>query len=100
MICAVVVIDQSGQYRFSYIAQVSELDPYGICTDVLGHIIICDAHSDTVHLLDQDGQFLSLLLTSQQGVWNPRSVCVDDKNNLLVGQRFTNTVRVYKYLHG
>eukprot|EP00105_Crassostrea_gigas_P025168 XP_011445660.1 PREDICTED: uncharacterized protein LOC105341059 [Crassostrea gigas] len=94
----VVVVDKSGQHRFSYTGQGSWFRPYGICTDVLGHILVCDTYSDTVHLLDQDGQFLSLLLTEQQGLKYPYSVCVDDENNLWVGQYETNTVTVYKYL--
>ncbi|XP_034304645.2 tripartite motif-containing protein 3 [Magallana gigas] len=94
----VVVVDKSGQHRFSYTGQGSWFRPYGICTDVLGHILVCDTYSDTVHLLDQDGQFLSLLLTEQQGLKYPYSVCVDDENNLWVGQYDTNTVTVYKYL--
>uniref|UniRef100_K1QPM0 Tripartite motif-containing protein 3 n=1 Tax=Magallana gigas TaxID=29159 RepID=K1QPM0_MAGGI len=97
---AVVVVDKSGQHRFSYTGQGSGFTPRGICTDVLSHILVCDTSifSGTVHLLDQDGHFLSLLLTSQQGVYNPCSVCVDDENNLLVGQRNTNKVTVYNYL--
>ncbi|XP_052676638.1 tripartite motif-containing protein 2-like isoform X2 [Crassostrea angulata] len=99
---AVVVVDKSGQHRFSYTGQGSVLYPYGICTDVLGHILVCDTaisiFSNTVHLLDQDGQLLSLLLTDQQGVECPISVCVDNENNLSVGQNNTNTVKVYKYL--
>ncbi|XP_062584498.1 protein PML-like [Saccostrea cucullata] len=95
---AVVVVNKSGQHRFSYTGQESVLSPYGICTDVLGHILVCDSTSNNVHLLDQDGQFLSLLLTKQQGVHRPRSVCVDDENNLYVGQNLTNTLTVYKYL--
>ncbi|XP_062566594.1 tripartite motif-containing protein 2-like [Saccostrea cucullata] len=93
-----VVVNKSGQHRFSYTGQKSGFDPYGICTDVLGHILVCDDNSKAVHLLDQDGQFLSLLLTRQQGVEYPRSVCVDDENNLYVGQDHTNTLTVYKYL--
>ncbi|XP_052691355.1 uncharacterized protein LOC128169229 [Crassostrea angulata] len=95
---AVVVVDKSGRHRFSYTGQGSEFEPYGICTDVLGHILVCDSISETVYLLDRDGQFLSLLLTSQQGLKWPRSVCVDDENNLWVGQWLSNTVTVYKYL--
>nr|XP_034307578.1 uncharacterized protein LOC117682993 [Crassostrea gigas] len=95
---AVVVMNKLGQHRFSYTGQGSGILPYGICTDVLGHILVCDRISDTVHLLNQDGQFLSLLLTPQQGVTCPRSLCVDDEHNFLVGQTFTNTVTVYKYL--
>ncbi|XP_062585491.1 uncharacterized protein LOC134247166 [Saccostrea cucullata] len=95
---AVVVVNKSGQHRFSYLGQGSVLSLHGICTDVLGHILVCDCISDAVHLLDQDGQFLSLLLTPQQGVEDPLSVCVDDENNLYVGQRYTKTLTVYKYL--
>ncbi|XP_061192362.1 uncharacterized protein LOC133200592 [Saccostrea echinata] len=94
----VVVVNKSGQHRFSYTGQKSEFHPYGICTDVLGHILVCDRISNAVDLLDQDGQFLSLLLTQQQGVEYPRSVCVDDENNLYVGQYNTNTVTEHKYL--
>eukprot|EP00105_Crassostrea_gigas_P044116 XP_019928264.1 PREDICTED: uncharacterized protein LOC109620392 [Crassostrea gigas] len=95
---AVVMVDKSGQHRFSYKGQGSWIYPNGICTDVFGHILVCEDKTDTVHLLDQDSQFLFLLLTSQQGVKDPRSVCVDDENNLWVGQHYTNTVTVYKYL--
>ncbi|XP_052677517.1 uncharacterized protein LOC128158627 [Crassostrea angulata] len=95
---AVVVVDKSGQHRFSYTGQGSLFYPYGICTNVLGHILVCFSISNTVHFLDQDGRFLmSLLPTEQQGVEDPRSVCVDDENNLWVGQ-ITRTVTVYKYL--
>ena len=93
-----VVVNKSGQHRFSYIGHGSEFRPYGICTDVLGHILVYDSVSDTVHLLDQDGGFFSVILSSQQGIENPRDVCVDEENNLYVGQHNTNTVSVYKYL--
>ncbi|XP_061182187.1 uncharacterized protein LOC133190527 [Saccostrea echinata] len=95
---AVVVVNKSGQHRFSYRGQKARIWPAGICTDVLSHILVCDSMSNTVHLLSQDGQFLSLLLTPQQAITNPRSVCVDDENNFYVGQWNTNTVTVFKYL--
>eukprot|EP00105_Crassostrea_gigas_P013248 XP_011429530.1 PREDICTED: uncharacterized protein LOC105329800 isoform X1 [Crassostrea gigas] len=93
----VVVVDKSEQHRFSYTGQGSGFHPCGICTDVLGHILVCDSYSNTVHLLDQNGRFLTLLFTEQQGIDYPRSVCVDDDNNLWMGQ-LTNKVIVYKYL--
>ncbi|XP_078312641.1 uncharacterized protein LOC144619152 [Crassostrea virginica] len=94
---AVVVVNKSGQHRFSYTGQGSRFYPYGICTDVLGHILVCEGLSNTVHLLDQDGGFLAFILSPQQGIKYPCGVCVDDENNLYVGQ-ITNTVTVYKYL--
>jgi hypothetical protein len=95
--CAVVVVNKSGHHRFSYTGQGSEFWPYGICTDVLGHILVCNsvyAGDCGVYLLDQDGQFLSLLVKTQY----PQSVCVDDENNLYVGEDFDSIVSVYKYL--
>lgn len=98
-LAAVVVVDNSGQYRFSYTGQESEgFDPYGICTDILGHILVCDTYNTAVHLFDQDGQLLSLLVTEEHGLFDPLSVCVDDENNLHVGQCAMNTASVYKYL--
>ena len=92
---AVVVVNKSGQYRFSYKGQGSGLCPCGICSDVLGHILVCDSSYCTVHLLDQDRGFLSIIFSKQQGI---KSLCVDNENNLYVGQYGTNTVTVYKYL--
>ncbi|XP_052684907.1 protein PML-like isoform X2 [Crassostrea angulata] len=96
---AVVVVNKSGQHRFSYTGQGSMFIPYGICTDLLGHIIVCNGYpgNNSLHIIDQDGQFLSLLLTPQQGI-RPFGVCVDDENNLHVGQFNTTKVTVYKYL--
>ena len=96
---SVVVVNKSGKHRFSYRGQGSILRPFGICTDVLGHILVCDKDSKSVHLLDQDGGFLSTILSEQQGIKSfPLSVCVDDENNLFLGQWFISTVTVYKYL--
>ena len=95
---AVVVVKKSGQLRFSYTGQEKWFRPYGICTDVLGHILVCDRVSETVHLLDQDGGFLSFLLSHKQRIMSPRGLCLDNENNLYVGQFFRSTVKVYKYL--
>uniref|UniRef100_K1P8Z9 Tripartite motif-containing protein 2 n=1 Tax=Magallana gigas TaxID=29159 RepID=K1P8Z9_MAGGI len=95
---SVIVVNKSGQHMFSYTGQESRICPFGICTDILGHILVCDIYSNTVHLLDQDGQFLTLLVTSEKRRENPLCVCVDDDNNLHVGYGDTNTVLVYKYI--
>ncbi|XP_062583936.1 uncharacterized protein LOC134245680 [Saccostrea cucullata] len=94
---AVVVVYKSGQHRFSYTGRGSGFRPFGICTDVLGHILVCDHYTNTVHLLDQDSQFLSYYSHDNKGIL-PRSVCVDDENNLYVGQGNTNKLTVHMYL--
>ncbi|XP_022341642.1 uncharacterized protein LOC111135666 [Crassostrea virginica] len=95
---AVVVVNKSGQHRFSYTED--EFAPFGICTDVLGHILVCHVSyfSNTVKLLDQDGGLLFFILLIQRGVADVRAVCVDNENNLHLGQCDTNTVTVCKYL--
>lgn len=95
---AVVVLDKSGKHRFSYRGQGPNLKPYGLCTNFLGHILVCDRISETVHLLDQNGQVLSLLFTEQLGVKRPRSVFVNNENNLLVGQSITNSIGECRYI--
>eukprot|EP00105_Crassostrea_gigas_P012198 XP_011428116.1 PREDICTED: tripartite motif-containing protein 2 [Crassostrea gigas] len=100
---AVLVVNKSGQHRFSYTGQRSEFCPYGICTDLHGLILVCSRPlsgmmigKNTVNLLDQHGQFFLLIPTEQLGFY--LGLCVDDENSLHVGQSNTNTVTVYKYL--
>jgi hypothetical protein len=95
----VVVVAKSGQYRFSYSGHPSqsEFSPLGICTDVLGLILVCNGGNlsfSNIHLLDQNGQFLNFLLTPQ----NPRDVCIDGQQNLWVGCQGNPTVTVYTFL--
>ncbi|XP_056006941.1 uncharacterized protein LOC130050720 [Ostrea edulis] len=97
---AVVGTERGGRHRFSYTGPPSgsSLDPRGICTDALSHILVCDVKTDTVQIIDKDGHFLSLLLT-QHGINKPFSLNYDDKTHLLwVGSLTTNTVSVYRYL--
>jgi sugar lactone lactonase YvrE len=102
----VVVVDESRRHRFNYkgrqsvhTGRQSGFIPCGICTDVHGQVLLCDWGNDSVHLLDQDGHFLSLLLTPEQHrIRYPWALCVDDQHNLYLGQRDSNTINVYRYL--
>ncbi|XP_062576547.1 uncharacterized protein LOC134238431 [Saccostrea cucullata] len=100
----VVVVTASGEYRFSYAGQESQsgFHPYGICTNVLGHILVCNSYyslfGSSVHLLDINGQFLTLLLTSDRCPSFPSGLCIDDQHNLWVGGLDSSTILVYKYL--
>jgi hypothetical protein len=102
---AVVAMDKSGRRRFVYRGLQSvrkdrwyDFLPCGICTDIHGHVLVCDSSNHCVHLLDQDGHFLSLLLTKEHGIRDPWTLCVDDQHNLYVGQGYSNTINVYRYL--
>ncbi|XP_062568536.1 uncharacterized protein LOC134230710 [Saccostrea cucullata] len=100
----VVVVNSSGHHRFNYTGQTfqSHFRPSGICTDSFGHALVCNCWSNdacaSIHLLDQDGQFLRLLMTSDDGLLRPSALCIDDKHNLYLGQENNNIITVYKYL--
>ncbi|XP_062610072.1 uncharacterized protein LOC134271875 [Saccostrea cucullata] len=98
----VVVVDSSGQHRFNYTGQKfqSHFKPSGICTDSFGHALVCNCWSKdaSIHLLNEDGGFLRLLMTSDDGFRRPCALCLDDKHNLFLGQETSNIITVYKYL--
>lgn len=97
---ALVVVDSFGGHRFDYLGYHSQLSPGGICTDVYRHILVADCHfnNSSIHILDQDGKFLLVLLSTQE-CENIQflALCVDDKNNLYVGDE-GKQIKVYKYL--
>ncbi|XP_065939273.1 uncharacterized protein [Magallana gigas] len=98
---AVVVTERGGRHRFSYTGHPSGsgLEPHGICTDALSHILVCDYRTDTVQMIDRDGQFLSHLLTESQEMGGPHSLSYDvNTHRLWVGSRLHNKVCVYSYI--
>lgn len=99
---AIVVTDESGRYLFNYKGHHSRtrFHPGGICTDIFGHILVCNVSSDpSVHLLNHKGQFLTYLLTKQQhGSDCPQALCMDSQHNLFVGYSNKNRINVYSYL--
>jgi hypothetical protein len=98
---SVVVTERGGRHRFSYTGPPSgsKLNPQGICTDALSHILVCDWNTKTIQMIDKDGHFLSLLLTRQHGICRPGSLNYDDKTHLLwVGSWDNNKVSVYRYI--
>lgn len=98
---ALVVTNREGKYRFSYPANGSELrlKPNGICTDALSHILVCDKMTNTVHMLNKDGRFLSHLLILPSGINNPYNLSYDvNTHHLWVGSLYgDNRICVYRY---
>nr|XP_034319909.1 uncharacterized protein LOC105330123 [Crassostrea gigas] len=98
---AVVVTERGGRHRFSYTGHPSgsRLQPRGICTDPLSHILVCDDKTKTVQMLDRDGQFLSHLLIRPSGIFTPCSLSYDvNTHRLWVGSRYNKTVVIYRYI--
>ncbi|XP_062609301.1 uncharacterized protein LOC134271058 [Saccostrea cucullata] len=96
----VVVTDRRGNYRFSYPEDPFDyLSPWGVCTDSLLHILICDTITYTVKMLDKDGYFLQYLLSYEHGITEFRSLSYDFRNDLLwVGSLDNNILSVFKYI--
>ncbi|XP_078327692.1 uncharacterized protein LOC111117735 [Crassostrea virginica] len=101
---AVVVTSGEGVHRFSYTGPPSgsELWPRGICTDVMSHILVSDAYTHTVQMLDRDGQFLSYVLTRQTpGMdYKPGGLSCDVTTRAVcVGSWENNTMSVCRHIN-
>lgn len=104
---AVVVFSREGRHRFSYTGPPtgSGLNPQGICTDALSHILVCDNVTHTVQMISKDGDFLSFILT-EQSIGNgeldfkPNSLSYEVKSHSLwVGSLSNNNLLIYRYLN-
>nr|XP_022287986.1 uncharacterized protein LOC111100412 [Crassostrea virginica]XP_022287987.1 uncharacterized protein LOC111100412 [Crassostrea virginica]XP_022287988.1 uncharacterized protein LOC111100412 [Crassostrea virginica] len=102
---AVVVTSGEGVHRFSYTGPPpsgSELEPYGICTDVMSHILVSDYVTATVQMLDRDGQFLSYVLTRQTPGMDylPWGLSYDVTTHAVwVGSDYNNTMSVCQHIN-
>ena len=91
-----VVVGGQGEHRFPNAGLGRSFLPHGICTDTKGRILVCD-YNGAVHFLDQDGHFLQYIFTGDD-LGFPCSICLDNENNLYMGNAFTNIVTMYEYL--
>lgn len=88
----VVVTDAGGMLRFRYQGNSRDFDPYGICCDSSCNIIVADMKNDKIHVIDKDGAFLHHV--TYDGIKMPRAICIDENDNLYVGEWHTDTVKV------
>lgn len=98
---ALVVTDFNGLYRFQYTGNPPEsgLEPYGICTDALSRILVCDGRTNKIHLIDSDGQFLAYFDIISKDIVSPCSLSYNTKY-LCVGSRESNKVCIYTFFVG
>ncbi|XP_052692406.1 uncharacterized protein LOC128170687 isoform X1 [Crassostrea angulata] len=116
---SVVVTEAGGSHRFSYTGISSGLElwpigtctesqprsihdilvPIGICTDALSHILVCDETTNTVQIINSDGQFLSYLLIRPSGIFFPRSLSYDvNTHRLWVGSPWFKNMCCFRYM--
>ena len=91
---AVVVTDAGGMLRFRYqgTSRNSNFEPYVLCCDSVCNVIIADMKDDWIHVIDKDGSFLHYLW--YEGINMPRALCIDENDNVYVGEWNTYSIKV------
>lgn len=81
----VVVTTRGGRHRFTYTGDPigSVMMPLGVCTDALSNILMCAINTNTVMMIDKDGEFLSHIMIMPLFVFNPNCLCYDMKTHRL-----------------
>ncbi|XP_048254973.1 protein wech-like isoform X3 [Haliotis rufescens] len=80
----VVCLTPEGDVVFTYSPRgdTSLMFPLGITSTSAGDILVTDYHLHRVLHLTESGQFVRNMLTSQDGVQNPRGVCVGGRGRM------------------
>ena len=84
---SVIGITEGGVVKFTYTGHTSLEEPFSasdICCDQYKRIMLTDTLNDAVHVLSADGDFLQFLLTTQDGLWGPKSLALRE-DTLWVG---------------
>uniref|UniRef100_A0A8W8LQR2 Tripartite motif-containing protein 2 n=1 Tax=Magallana gigas TaxID=29159 RepID=A0A8W8LQR2_MAGGI len=98
---AVVSTTQSGRFRWRYFGNVPTrkcpyFDPRSILTDRSCRILVSDADSNLVHLLDDRGHLLCLI--GRGFLEKPVGISLDSEGNLYVVEYHTAKLKVIKYI--
>lgn len=98
---AVEVNDRGDKHRFTFTRHHSgsRISPRGDCTDSLSHILVIDANTKTVIMINQDGHFQTYLLTNSQEMYHICCLSYDFQTyRLWVGSWKKNKVSVYRHI--
>lgn len=102
---SVLAIDRDGNNRFIYRGHpehqedIPDIHHFGVCTDVFSHILISDIITGSIHMLDENGQFLSFLVINALGSVGPYTLSYDVNTHLLwVGTGKNNIMYALRYI--
>lgn len=96
----VAVFDHSVNFRFLYNGEEEKkasFRPTSVCVDCDDNILSLDSNSRSIHIINQNGNFLQIFSPSVGGPATPKlkALCVYKEDKLLVGQD-TGKIRVFK----
>nr|XP_022304747.1 uncharacterized protein LOC111111870 [Crassostrea virginica] len=98
----VVVTDYEGKHLFTYKDTPfgSRLLPRGICTDTLSNIFVCDCYTETIQILNKEGNFLFYILAQKAHgpCGKPCSLSYDSNTHLLWVGSWNNTLSRYSHM--
>lgn len=106
----ILTIDSHGQQKWTYSGQKKGhmFRPHSVCNDKHGHVIVSDLANNSVHLLNEHGKFLRILLCFKEGLYRPSALSIDKSGYLWVGhikdkEKESNIieeplVQVFKYI--
>lgn len=97
---AIVVVNQTGKFRFLYKGIYSKrscrpFQPFGIATDSQGWILTSDWNNELIHMLNRDGRLLSYISCD---FFDPYSVCVSNMGNLFVARYYGGELIKFRYI--
>ncbi|KAL4216612.1 hypothetical protein ACF0H5_024335 [Mactra antiquata] len=92
---SVITLDMNGKICWEFSGEVLD-GAYGVCTDGSGNVIVCGYMSHNVIMLGHNGDYKGEIVTQQDGVSDPHTVCFDvTQNKLYVGCEFDDNITVF-----
>ncbi|XP_061175143.1 E3 ubiquitin-protein ligase TRIM71-like [Saccostrea echinata] len=96
---SVTAVSREGKLRFRYDGKAAKLEKplntNDIVTDSMGHIILADEANDSLHIINQNGQFLKCLKIP--GLTKPTGLSLDTRERLWVGSQNNGDIKVIQY---
>ncbi|KAL4216899.1 Acid-sensing ion channel 2 [Mactra antiquata] len=73
------------------------LQPYGICCDYYGYMMVADNQNHRIHLLLPDGKLSKFLVTKSDSLWHPMGLAITEQGYIVMTEAL-GKVKVYKYI--